>query len=424
MNRSTRSAAYIRMACAAVLWCAVANAPAQELLTLDAAMARVLAVHPELDDRAERAQRQAQLDAAAQRPALRAGAQLENLLGSGSVSGVRATELTLTLESVLEARAKRSARVAVAAARLHALDGETAVRRHDLLAEVARRYLDAAGSAALADILALDLAQRERTVAAARRRVAAGAAPRSQELAAHAAWLKARLEVRRLEQAGALARQRLALLWQPEGSTDTAPDFSVQQPPAMLPALEPLPALRRRLAEHPELIRLADEQRIREAQLTLARSQSHADPAWQLGVRRLQAASDHALVAGFSIPLGSAGRAAPAIREAHAELDALAPEKRTRELALAGTLAEAHGQYVLRALTAQQLDSELLPALVAAEAAAADAYAQGALSYLEWAQLQSETTAARREQLQARLDAQRTLIEIQRLTGLPGLEER
>jgi outer membrane protein, heavy metal efflux system len=41
----------------------------------------------------------------------------------------------------------------------------------------------------------------------------------------------------------------------------------------------------------------------------------------------------------------------------------------------------------------------------------------GAVSYLEWAQLQSERTAASRQQLDVALDAQRTLIEIQRLTG-------
>ena len=49
------------------------------------------------------------------------------------------------------------------------------------------------------------------------------------------------------------------------------------------------------------------------------------------------------------------------------------------------------------------------------------AYRAGAISYLEWAQLQSERTAARRQQLEVALDAQRALIELQRLTGQPLL---
>jgi cobalt-zinc-cadmium efflux system outer membrane protein len=59
----------------------------------------------------------------------------------------------------------------------------------------------------------------------------------------------------------------------------------------------------------------------------------------------------------------------------------------------------------------------VLPKLADAEAAAERAYRAGAISYLEWAQLQSERTAARRQQLDTALDAQRALIEIQRLTG-------
>ena len=47
------------------------------------------------------------------------------------------------------------------------------------------------------------------------------------------------------------------------------------------------------------------------------------------------------------------------------------------------------------------------------------AYRAGAVSYLEWAQLQSERTNARKQQLEAALEAQRALIEIQRLTGQP-----
>lgn len=58
-----------------------------------------------------------------------------------------------------------------------------------------------------------------------------------------------------------------------------------------------------------------------------------------------------------------------------------------------------------------------MPQLLAAEAAAAEAYRRGAVEYLEWAQLQNEVIGAQREQLQASLDAHRALIELQRLTA-------
>ena len=40
-----------------------------------------------------------------------------------------------------------------------------------------------------------------------------------------------------------------------------------------------------------------------------------------------------------------------------------------------------------------------------------------ALDYLEWSQLQAQVVLARRQQLAATVDAQRALIEIQRLTA-------
>lgn len=67
----------------------------------------------------------------------------------------------------------------------------------------------------------------------------------------------------------------------------------------------------------------------------------------------------------------------------------------------------------------ERLRGDIIPKLVRAEQAAERAYRAGAISYLEWAQLQSDTTSARKQQLEAALDAHRALIEIQRLTGDP-----
>ena len=80
-------------------------------------------------------------------------------------------------------------------------------------------------------------------------------------------------------------------------------------------------------------------------------------------------------------------------------------------LGAADTVAEPHSFEV------ERLQDDVLPRLTKAEAATRTAYRAGAASYLEWATLQAERTAARKQQLEAALDAQRALIEIQRLTG-------
>ena len=61
----------------------------------------------------------------------------------------------------------------------------------------------------------------------------------------------------------------------------------------------------------------------------------------------------------------------------------------------------------------------MLPAQQRAADSAARAYRNGALSWLEWASLQNALLATRMDLLAARADAQRALIELQRLTAEP-----
>lgn len=407
---------WLRLAALAALSLApcLAAAQSENILSLDDAFARVAAIHPDLRLPGPRQQLlQAQRDEAMLRPALRATATLENAFGSGAASGLQSAELTLGLASVFERGARLEARRTLAERRIDALAVERETRRLDLLAETARRYLAVVAARRKRELAELDIAQRTRTVAAARQRLQAGASPESVLLTAQAALARAELERDRAAQAHDAARQHLAALW-----GERQPRFEVAAAdPLRLPAIADASALAALLADTPELRQFADEQRVREARLQLARSQASSDIEWSLGLRRLQADGDVGLVAGVSMPLGMRARAQPAIRAAQAELAALEIEREAGDMALYSTLVDAHGRYRLARLEVARLRDEVLPKLGKAEAAAERAYRAGAISYLEWAQLQSERTAARRQQLDVALDAQRALIELQRLTG-------
>lgn len=402
-------------ACVVVITLAVAfPAHAADPLTLDDAFVRVADTHPDL--RLFGARRDvftAELDRASLRPALVAGAEIENAFGTGEVSGLDGTEITLSLASVLERGGKLDARRTVAQSRIDALAVERETRRLDLLAEVARRYLAVVAAGQRASIARADIGQRQRTVAEALRRHEAGASPESVVLTAQAAQARAELDLAQAEQQASAARQHLAALW-----GERAAGFEVAAgDPLQLPEVVDFATLADWLERTPELARFADEARVREARLQLARSEAVADVDWQVGIRRAQASDDFGLVAGVSIPLGAGDRAQPGIRAAHAELAALEIEREVAGLALYSTLAEAHGRYKVARLEVAGIGKDVLPRLARAESAAARAYRAGAASYLEWASLQAEHTAARRRQLDAALDAQRALIEIQRLTG-------
>lgn len=383
-------------------------------LTLDDAIARVAQYHPDL--RLAQAQRpvwEARRDAAGLSPPLTLGVELENALGTGEARGVDAAEVTVTLAGVLERGGKLDARRAVAQANLDSLAPQRETARLDLMAEVARRYLAVTDARQQLRIAETDIEQRRRAVAAARLRLQAGASPESVLMTAQAMLAQAELDRDRARQMDQSARAALSALWRQRD-----PGFDVVSgDPMQLPALQDFAVLADELQRTPELAVLAGERRIREAQVQLARTEARPDVSWQVGVRNSRDTRDTSLVAGFSLPLGSVRRAEPEIRAAEAELALNSVEREARALQLYATLAEAHGRYLTSRLEVTRMARDVLPQLKRAENAAEKAWRAGAISYMEWAQLQAMRIEARQRQLEAAIAAQTALIEIQRLTG-------
>lgn len=394
---------------AAILSCTgFAWAQSPRTLTLQSAFERTLEKHPELGVVAFRREAaEAEVDAAGFGPAPRLDLEVENIGES--------PEATLSLASTFERGGKRGARLAVATAGLDALAVEQEQRRADLLAEVARRYLDLVAAQALADLADREVTQREAGLDAATRRVRAGASPDSIRLAAVAVLARARQQRERSRNQSLGAAHRLGVLW---GARE--PEFDRASGDALaIPTTPSLAELRTLIANNPDLRRFADESRLREARVQLARSARAADVEWRVGVRRLDGEGAWAAVAGVSVPLGAGRRAEPGLRSARAELAALALDREIESLSLEATLIDAHVRFESAAADVRALKDTVLPSFEEAERSAERAFRAGALTYTEWAQLQSDTMDARREQLDAALDAHRALIEIQRLTGSP-----
>jgi cobalt-zinc-cadmium efflux system outer membrane protein len=321
--------------------------------------------------------------------------------------------VTLSLASAFERGGKREARVALADAQLDALVIQEEQRRVDLLAEVARRYLDFVTTQAMADLVATDVAQREKVVEATARRLRAGASPESVLLAAEAALARAAMQRDRLRGETYAAALRLAILW-----SSRAPDFDRGAGnPLVVPATPSLDSLRVLIASSPELRRFADESRLREARVQLARTAASTDIEWRAGIRRLEEDGSWAAVVGIAVPLGSGSRADARIRAAQSELAALTLEREAEELTLEATLVEAHMRLSGANSLVVTARDVLIPKFEQAERAAERAFRAGALTYIEWAQVQSDVVSVRTEQLLAAVDAHRALIEIQRLTG-------
>ena len=229
---------------------------ASDRLSLDDAFRRVASTHPDLRLFGPRSDAlRAELDRAALRPPLVAGAGVENAFGTGETNALQGAEITLSLASVLERGGKLDARRTLAQSRIDALAVEREARRLDLLAEVARRYLAMIAAHHQRDIAQLDIAQRQRTVAGARQRLQAGASPESVVLTAQAALARAELDKARAEQRWLAARQHLAALW---GEKEPRFDIATTDP-LQLPTIADFTALAATLETTPELTQFAGE---------------------------------------------------------------------------------------------------------------------------------------------------------------------
>ncbi len=383
-------------------------------LTLEEAFARVEATHPELKVFAiYRSTFLARSAAAGQSPARVVGSTVENVLGNHGYGGLDAAEVTFTIGSVLERGDKLEARRALAHAQIDSITVDREIKRLDLLAETARRYLQVVEAGSKCRIFKTAVEERKRAASAAERRLAAGAGQESDLWISKAATAKAEIVQLQCELTGVRSSRQLGALW----GEPTPGNIDVPLLPVRLPELNQPDQWTAETMAAPTLARFANETHIREARVRLASADRTPDLQWQIGLRRLEATDGFGLVGSVSLPLGSRARAQPGIDASRSELAALEIEREVTELTFETTLAMATDIYQSAARSQQQWEEKVLPLLDQAARAAASAYEAGAASALEWHTLQTELIDGQLAALEEGLRGQRALIEIERLLG-------
>jgi cobalt-zinc-cadmium efflux system outer membrane protein len=383
-------------------------------LTLESAMELTLAQNPQLrvfDFRDEALQGQA--ETAALKPALEIGADIENIVGTGNLQGIDGTELTVSVSSVIELGNKRDARMASIGARRGQLDAERQVEALDLLGEVTRRYIDNLAAQNRLTLAQDAVALARETLQIVQDRAAAGATPEAEVLRAEAALSQAELLVSAEESQLTYAQVALAALW-----GETNPTFeSVTGNLYQIDQTAGFESLFSRVENNPFIMVFASEQRMLEAEVRLARTQSMADPRWSLGARRLQEGGDVGLVAGFSMPLFSATRNSGAVRSAIAARD----EVEATLLSLRTQLFNAFQNRQQALVTIDTLQTRTIPLLTEALSETQAAYESGRYSYLEWVTARQELLTARSALIDAASAALRHGADIEQLTAEPLL---
>ena len=394
---------------------AVPSGHAAEPLRLEEAVARSLASNPSLA--AEAAELRA-VQARAEREGLPtpyvAGVDLENVAGTGALSGVRSAETTLRLGRVIELGGKRAARRALGAAEV--------ARQHNV-ADTARLEISSRATARFIEVVAdqqrLAFARKQVKLAERTRRevaswVAAARNPESDLRAAEIAVAEAELDREHAEHELASAKVTLAASW---GAFE--PDFiSVEGNLRELPAVEPFAMLAARLPMTP-----AQRNALLEAEAIMARRRVAAASAKpdinvSLGVRRLQAFGDQGLVMSVSVPLGSKPRANLAIAEADAQLAALESRRDAQRYESHQALFETYQELVHARAEYEALQSRMLPKAEQAFAFTRRGFEAGRFSFISLAQAQRTLFELRERSVDAAARYHTRLVEVERLTAV------
>jgi len=390
-------------------------------LTLQDALALALRQNPGLAaDSLEVLAREAQARQAARRPNPEFSVEVENVAGTGALSGLGGAETTLGLSHRLELGGKRGKRLHAAG-----LERDLARRDHDLgklkvVAATTTAFVEVVAAqerVALADTL-VDLA--EQVLASVVRRVQEGGASRIEERRARVSVETVRVERDRTRRSLDIARLRLASAW--GGATATF-DRAVGEIAVVgsddVPRLD---SLVRRLDTGPDAGRYDIEVAALEATAALEGALGVPDLTLGGGARYLNEPDERAFLAGASVPLPLFDRNRDAAAAAGLRVRQ-ARERRQAALAAARVaLAAAHADLAAARSEVVALRDRILPEAEAAFTEAHEAYVRGRLRFTDVLDAERSLAELRGRYIDV-LAAHRTrTVEIERLLGVP-LEE-
>lgn len=338
--------------------------------------------------------------------------EVEDFAGSDRFAGLRRAQTTLSLGWVLERMIRRK-RVAAAEARSSLLVSEAEILRLEVAGETAERFITSLEEQDHLEKATEAVASAEAAVAAIYRRVQAGKTATADLARAEAELAEARLARDDVTHELAIARHRLAAQW---GAVK--PAFArVRGDLGRIPEPQPFEVFEARVEQSPRVARLLSEERVARANLQLAKARRRPALRPRLGVRRIEATDDIALVAEINVPLPvfnrNQGRIA-ASRSAHARTQAEAEAARVR---VSATLFQAYEELEHHVHRAETLREEVIPRLARALNETRRGYEKGRYSYFEWRSVQVDLLDAETKLIDARAAAHRLVIGLERLTG-------
>ena len=337
-------------------------------------------------------------------------ATTENVAGTGIYKGLRSSETTVGLALSLELGGKRSARVALANARLTRAEIQSAIAIADLRLRITQLYVEAAAAERRTEVLGEQATIAANALRIASERVRAGAASPIEQQRADVLRINAQVAVDSAARQAQAARSNLAALTGAPitGSLDRGwfDQVASLYGPSLPTEVEATLAYVAATAD----VRTAD------AQVRLARTLRVPDVTISAGARRLEQTNDTAAVIGVSIPIPIFNNGRAFVSQARAEQTQAQALRNLVALDTRQEIARAQTELANAAATARATGGPALNAAAESARIARVGYSQGKfdqIALLDAERTLSQTRQAYVDALAAYHDAEARL---QRLT--------
>jgi cobalt-zinc-cadmium efflux system outer membrane protein len=400
---------------ALLFWFAACAGLAQaDTLTLAQALERAAAASPSLAARAAETE-SAGMRAARQAlpPPLVLNTEIENVAGTGPLSGFDSAETTVSVSRQIELGGKRARRRALGDAEVALAGNALTNARLDLQGLTTRRFVEVVADQERVALAIEKERLAEQTRLEVERVVQHARNPETDLRAAEISRSDAELDREHAEHELRAARVTLAATW-----GDRQPDFEAAAMALLsLPEVEPLESLVARLTSSAGLRGAMLESDVARAREALAASETRPDIDLRLGVRRLQAFGDQGLVMGFSMPLGTATYRRLALSESRALSTAAMRHREALETEAYQQLFERYQELGHARTEFEMLERTMIPKAEQALALATRGFDAGRFPYLALSQAQDRLFDLRRRHIEAALLYHLLLAETQRLVA-------
>ena len=343
------------------------------------------------------------------------GVEVENIGGSGGLSGFDGAETTLSLSQafLLGGKIKTRTQLASLEQELSGFNYET--KRIDVLTEVTKRFVDVLAAQRRVEIAEEAHNIAEQVLETVIKRVDAGDVSPVEKSRSSVIVSTSRLALVRARRELKLFRTELSATW-----SSTAPQFQAATGPFQtVHELPPASTLAQYVSQNPEIARWAVEMSKNHVGLQLAKAEAVPDVEVEAGVRHINDADGMAFVIGLSLPLPFFDRNQGGVLEARYNLEKAREERQAAEVRVRAALSASYQQLAATYTEATLLTRDVLPAARTSFEATRQAFTQGKLGYLDVLDAQRTLIDIHSQQTEALVSYHRVLADVERLIGQP-----